>query len=88
MVQSGYTNASPDVLNPLNYTWGINALLTGVDPKRAAAAKKMGNPNGFTDRLDYIFIRNGLTEKSSKIIGIKPPYGSDHAGVVSTLFLP
>jgi endonuclease/exonuclease/phosphatase family metal-dependent hydrolase len=88
MVQSGYTNASPDVLNPLNYTWGINALLTGVDPKRAAAAKQMGNPNGFTDRLDYIFIRNGLTEKSSKIIGIKPPYGSDHAGVVSTLFLP
>ncbi len=88
MVQAGYTNGSPDVLNPLNYTWGMNALLTGVDPKRAEPAKQMGNPYGFTDRLDYIFIKNGLTQKSSKIIGIKPPYGTDHAGLVSTLFLP
>ena len=87
MVRAGYTNASPDVLNPLNYTWGMNALLTGVDPKRAVSAKQMGNPYGFTDRLDYIFIKNGLTQKSSKIIGIKPPYGTDHAGLVSTLNL-
>jgi endonuclease/exonuclease/phosphatase family metal-dependent hydrolase len=65
----------------------MNALLTGPDPKRAEAAKQMGNPYGFTDRLDYIFVKNGVTGKTSKVIGLKPPFGTDHAGVVSTLNL-
>lgn len=87
MLQAGYKDVSPDAANPLNFTWGMNALLTGPDPKRAESAKQMGNPYGFTDRLDYIFVKNGVTGKTSKIIGLKPPFGTDHAGVVSTLNL-
>lgn len=82
MLKANFTNASPDATDPNNFTWGMNALLTGPDPLRGAAARKMGNSNGFTDRLDYIFIRNGLKVKSSKIVGTNPPFGSDHAGVV------
>ena len=82
MLKANFTNASPDATDPINFTWGMNALLTGPDPLRGSAAKQMGNSNGFTDRLDYIFIRNGLKVKSSKIVGTNPPFGSDHAGVV------
>jgi endonuclease/exonuclease/phosphatase family metal-dependent hydrolase len=82
MLNANFTNASPDATDPNNFSWGMNAHLTGPDPLRAAAAKQMGNSNGFTDRLDYIFIKNGLHSKTSKIIGTKAPYGSDHAGVV------
>ena len=85
MLQANFTNASPDATNPLNFTWGMNALLTGPDSGRDIAAMKMGNSQGFTARLDYIFIKNGLQSKSSKIIGTKAPYGSDHAGVVATI---
>ncbi|NBO59184.1 MAG: hypothetical protein EBU73_09675, partial [Chitinophagia bacterium] len=49
------------------------------------AAEKMGNKFGFTDRLDYIFIKNGIKVVTSKIIGQAPPYGTDHAGVVTAL---
>ncbi len=82
MLNANFSNASPDATDPINFTWGMNALLTGPDPLRGSAAKQMGNSNGFTDRLDYIFIRNGLKVKSSKIVGTNPPFGSDHAGVV------
>ena len=85
MLKANFTNASPDATDPINFTWGMNALLTGADPLRGSAAKQMGNSNGFTDRLDYIFIKNGLQSKTSKIIGTKAPYGSDHAGVVATI---
>ena len=40
---------------------------------------------GFTDRLDYIFYKNGVNLKESKIFGLKPKYPSDHAGVVANL---
>ena len=30
-------------------------------------------------------VKNDLKSKSSKIIGTKAPYGSDHAGVVVTI---
>ena len=82
MLKAKFTNASPDAMDPNNFTWGMDALLSGPDSVRATSAKKMGNKDGFTDRLDYIFIKNGLMSKSSKIIGTKAPYGSDHAGVV------
>ena len=85
MSKANFTNAAPDAANPLNFTWGMDALLTGPDPLRDTAAKQMGNKDGFTDRLDYIFIKNGLKGKSSKIVGTKAPYGSDHAGVVATI---
>jgi endonuclease/exonuclease/phosphatase family metal-dependent hydrolase len=85
MLNAKFTNASSIAIDPNNFTWGMDALLSGPDSVRATAAKKMGNKDGFTDRLDYIFIKNGLMSKSSKIIGTKPPYGSDHAGVVVTI---
>ena len=87
MSQAGYKDAGPDSLDPKNYTWGMNALLTGADPKRLISAKLMGNDYGFTDRLDYIFSKNGTESISAEIIGTQGEYGSDHAGVVATIAL-
>ncbi len=87
MSQAGYKDAGPDSLDPKNYTWGMNALLTGADSKRLIAAKSMGNDYGFTDRLDYIFSKNGTESVASEIIGTQGEYGSDHAGVVATIAL-
>ena len=47
----------------------------------------MGNDYGFTDRLDYIFSKNGTESVASEIIGTQGEYGSDHAGVVATIAL-
>jgi hypothetical protein len=85
MREAGFEDVGPDSSEPTTFTWGMNAVLTGPDPVRESAAKKMGNSNGFTDRLDYIFVKNGAQVLTSKIIGEKPPYGSDHAGVVTSL---
>lgn len=85
MREAGFIDAGPDASDPSAFTWGMNSLLTGPDPKRAQAAKAMGNSSGFTDRLDYIFVKNGLKVLTSKIIGQSAPYGTDHAGVVSEL---
>ena len=85
MREAGFTDSGPDASDPSTYSWGMNALLTGPDKKRAEAAKKMGNPFGFTDRLDYIFVKNGIKVLTSKIIGQTAPYGTDHAGVVTEL---
>lgn len=87
MINAGFKDVGPDSFDPKNYTWGMNPLLTGADPKRLAAALLMGNKQGFTDRLDYIFTKNGAEAITSKIIGNQPEYGSDHAGVVSTISL-
>jgi endonuclease/exonuclease/phosphatase family metal-dependent hydrolase len=85
MRKAGFTDSGPDASDPATYSWGMNALLTGADPARKKAAEKMGNKFGFTDRLDYIFIKNGIKVVTSKIIGQAPPYGTDHAGVVTAL---
>ena len=85
MREAGFTDSGPDASEPSTYSWGMNALLTGPDPKRAAVAKKMGNQFGFTDRLDYIFVKNGIKVLTSKMIGQTAPYGTDHAGVVTEL---
>jgi endonuclease/exonuclease/phosphatase family metal-dependent hydrolase len=85
MREAGYTDSGPDASDPSTYSWGMNALLTGPDAERAQAAKKMGNNFGFTDRLDYIFVKNGIRVLTSKIIGQAAPYGADHAGVVTEL---
>ena len=53
--------------------------------KAIEAAKKMGNKFGFTDRLDYIFVKNGIKVVTSKIIGQSAPFGTDHAGVITEL---
>lgn len=83
MREAGFTDSGPDASDPSTYSWGMNALLTGPDPKRAKEAIAMGNKYGFTDRLDYIFMKNGIKVLTSKIIGQTAPYGTDHAGVVT-----
>ncbi len=92
MRKAGFTDAGPDAINPNNFTWGMNALLTGPDKKRLNAAQEMGNATGFTDRLDYIFVKNGANVISSSIIGnIQPAnsrWNTDHAGVVAMVSLP
>ena len=92
MRKAGFTDAGPDAINPKNFTWGMNALLTGPDKKRLKAAQEMGNATGFTDRLDYIFVKNGANVISSSIIGNTQPtnsqWNTDHAGVVAKVSLP
>ena len=78
---AGFNDAGPDASDPTTYTWGMNALLTGPDPDRLKSAQGMGNEYGFTDRLDYIFTKNGVDVSTSQIIGYKAPYATDHAGV-------
>ncbi len=92
MVDAGFTDAGPDASDPANYTWGFNALLTGPDPARIDAAREMGNADGLTDRLDYIFVRGGVTVteaellgQSSSATGLLP---TDHAGIVARLQIP
>lgn len=92
MRRAGFIDAGPDALNPANYSWGMNALLTGPDPIRKKAALEMGNKFGFTDRLDYIFLKNGNKAESARIIGNTGPQGemwaTDHAGLVVKVMLP
>jgi hypothetical protein len=47
----------------------------------------MGNFAGYSDRLDYIFVRNGAQLIASQLIVALPPnnLNSDHAGVVSLI---
>jgi endonuclease/exonuclease/phosphatase family metal-dependent hydrolase len=81
MKDADFNDAGPDASDPTTYTWGMNALLTGPDPDRLKSAQGMGNEYGFTDRLDYIFTKNGVDVSTSQIIGYKAPYATDHAGV-------
>ena len=83
--EAGFTDAGPDASEASSYTWGMNALLTGPDSKRKVAAAAMGNNFGFTDRLDYIFVKNGIEVATSRTFGQGAPYGSDHAGVIAEL---
>ncbi|MFM9151904.1 MAG: endonuclease/exonuclease/phosphatase family protein [Candidatus Planktophila sp.] len=85
MRDAGFSDAGPDASDPTAFTWGMNALLTAPDGNRVEAAKQMGNYSGFTDRLDYIFLRNGIEVITSRVIGTEAPYASDHAGIVSEL---
>ena len=85
MRDAGFIDSGPDASDPAAFTWGMNALLSAPDSKRVESARKMGNNFGFTDRLDYIFFKNGVEVITSRVIGTQPPYASDHAGVVSEL---
>ena len=81
MQEAGFNDAGPDASDPTTYTWGMDALLTGPDPDRLKAGQAMGNEYGFTDRLDYIFSKNGVDVITSQVTGFKSPYATDHAGV-------
>ena len=74
MRKSGYQEVGPDPLNATNFTWGGSALLAGPDLSRYKAGKIMGNNQGFTDRLDYVFYKNGAQPLNSKLLGNNWPY--------------
>jgi endonuclease/exonuclease/phosphatase family metal-dependent hydrolase len=75
MINAGFVDAGPDPLDPTNYTWGAEALLAGPDLARLAQVKD--NPFGYSDRFDYIFVRNGVTVDAVKLIGASWPQADD-----------
>ena len=75
MIEAGFADAGPDSLDPANATWGASALLAGPDLKRLAAAQ--GNPYGYTDRLDYVFTKNGPEVEQASLIADTWPQGPD-----------
>ena len=89
MIKAGFKNSSPEPFSGENFSWGLNALVTGPDPIREPFAKKMGNNFGFTDRLDYVFSKGEIELRNSHLIGNtnQNSWASDHAGVVTTFAL-
>lgn len=77
MVDAGFIDAGPDATDPANYTWGAGATLAGPDPGRVGAAMDMGNDHGYTERLDYVFVRDGIEVRSAEILGQKWPTGDE-----------
>lgn len=75
MVQAGFEDAGPDAMDPANATWGASALLAGPDPERLAS--DTSNDFGFTDRLDYIFVKNGVSVERTALVGEVWPNGDD-----------
>lgn len=75
MVDAGFTDAGPDATDPANFTWGAGATLAGPDPARVPAAKAMGNEFGYTERLDYVFVRGGVGVRSAELVGERWPTG-------------
>jgi hypothetical protein len=68
MIEAGFEDAGPNSLDPKNFTWGTSALLDGPDVDREQIAKEWGNPNGFTERLDYIFVSNGIRVNNTQLL--------------------
>ena len=87
MFEAGFKDAGPDSLDSRNNSWGMNALLTGPDSDRLKYSQQLGNIAGYSDRLDYVFVKNGAVPLVSRLIGATPPnnLNSDHAGVVSLI---
>jgi hypothetical protein len=77
MRAAGFTDAGPDPTDPANLSWGASALLAGPDVARIPAAKAMGNAVGFTDRLDFVFVKNGVTVTSADLVGNEWPSADD-----------
>lgn len=73
MLAAGFTNAGPDTDDPANLTWGADALLAGPDLTRLPDALAMGNRYGMTDRLDHIWLRNGVQPEKASLIGAAWP---------------
>lgn len=75
MSDAGYVDAGPDATDPRNLTWGADGLLAGPALSRLDAALALGNDLGFTDRLDYVFVRGDITVTSSSLVGREWPTG-------------
>ena len=69
MIDAGYTDVGPDAMDPKNRTWGADGDLAGPKPERLEVALEQGNDAGFTDRLDYVFTRNGATPVRAEVFG-------------------
>ena len=77
MVDAGYADSGPDAQLAVNRTWGAEGDLAGPNPERLEVSLAQGNDAGFTDRLDYVFTRNGATPVSARIIGNQWPDSPD-----------
>lgn len=73
MMDAGYTDSGPDAKDPKYRTWGADGDLAGPNPERLKVSLKQGNDAGFTDRLDYVFTRNGATPARAEVFGNKWP---------------
>ncbi|MGB7981752.1 MAG: endonuclease/exonuclease/phosphatase family protein [Candidatus Nanopelagicales bacterium] len=73
MIAGGFADAGPDSLDARNWTWGADGDLAGPSPQRLAVALQEGNDAGFTDRLDYVFVRNGAQALSAEVFGNRWP---------------
>lgn len=74
-IRAGFAELSPDALDPKNFSWGADALLAGPAVNRAQPSLAMGGNGIFTDRLDYIFIKNGKSAFNGAIVGNQWPEG-------------
>ena len=77
MVGAGYTDSGPDAQLPANRSWGADGDLAGPNPERLRIALQQGNEAGFTDRLDYVWAKNGARPVSAQIIGNQWPDSPD-----------
>jgi hypothetical protein len=76
-INAGFREVSPDSLDPKNYSWGADALLAGPMPERIGPSVAMGANGTFTDRLDYIMVKNGTSAVNGAIFGNQWPQGLD-----------
>ncbi len=77
MVDAGFLDSGPDALEPANRTWGAEADLAGPNPDRLRVSLAQGNDAGFTDRLDYVFVRHGATPVRAEVFGNAWPDSDD-----------
>jgi hypothetical protein len=73
MIDAGFTDSGPDSMDPKNRTWGAEGDLAGPNPDRLRVSLGQGNDAGFTDRLDYVFTRNGATPERAEVFGNRWP---------------
>ena len=76
-IRAGFIEISPDAHDPKNFSWGADAVLAGPTVNRIAPSLAMGGNGIFTDRLDYIVIKNGVSGANSAIFGNQWPEGLD-----------
>ncbi len=74
-IRAGFTEISPDAQDPKNFSWGADALLAGGASNRLQPSLEMGGNGIFTDRLDYLFIKNGQSAVNGAIFGNQWPEG-------------
>jgi hypothetical protein len=77
LLQGGFRDAGPDASDGANLTWGSDAELAGPDVRRLDEALALGNPAGFTDRLDYVLVRGDIEVVDARVIGNAWPDSPD-----------